>query len=338
MSNEMQWLIALGGASGDEARRLHNRSLAAFARAAKAPAGERTDIVRHERAQSDLEALAIAARNHDAPRLLLSKPLALTVSALIESQGLIPARHQETVATWLQSGYTVVAAPCALALGATPATAKGEPIPAKRRWPDGAGMRPVEAVTARFRGQVERAARREADGRVEPIVPSGVANSVLTETLREFAASEPGRAAVDAPIVYRDGSAARPFPLGALPLSDTWEPRERLLKFSLLSIRHVELDHIVDGAWMRNIDVSRPRPTALTDSVVYTGSCEQLTALTRQGPVSLVIFQTGLEPAVVGLYRAVADHLRERPGSVEVLPCYYRAAGGFAEGTPWRSA
>jgi hypothetical protein len=50
------------------------------------------------------------------------------------------------------------------------------------------------------------------------------------------------------------------------------------------------------------------------------------------------MYQTGLEPAIVGFYRAVAFHLLEFPRSIAVVPCYYQSDHSFAEGTPWRVA
>ena len=61
----------------------------------------------------------------------------------------------------------------------------------------------------------------------------------------------------------------------------------------------------------------------------------------------LYLYQTGLETAVVGFYKALADHLLRYPRSVSVQPMYYEAPRGrsrgpvgeqsalFRKGTPW---
>jgi hypothetical protein len=349
VTDEALRLIALDGQAAAQALDLHRRSAAALVRAQKAQPGDRTDVVRHEAAQSQLEAIAVAAQS-DGAQYIWAPPLtATTWSALVESDEAIDESVRGQVQALRQRGHVIVAVVHPFIPGATPMpTGLGAPLPVPRRFTEGEGLRGVEAVRARFRQQVAAAAASIEGETPEPVVPSGVSNSVLTECLREFAATSADRRALLAPIGYRDGSKARAFPLGALTmpadpspatLDETWwRIGDRALRFTLLSIRHVELDTLVDGAWLRNTAVSRPRPQGDTDELVYEASRAQLSQITSQGPVSLMMFQTGLEPAVVGFYRAVVDHLRERPSSLSVLPCYYRKAGSYLPGTPWRSA
>ena len=95
---------------------------------------------------------------------------------------------------------------------------------------------------------------------------------------------------------------------------------------ALLSIRHTEMDAVVDGAWLRNAQISQPRPHAQTDDLVYGISCEQFRTLTQDGRrrLKLELFQTGFEPANVGFYRAVVTHLLAHPGSLCVIPHYHQ--------------
>jgi hypothetical protein len=121
-----------------------------------------------------------------------------------------------------------------------------------------------------------------------------------------------------------------------------------VLRFSLLSIRHTEMDVEVDGAWLRNTDISRLRPAAESDELVFALSIEQLATLTREEPVTIFMYQTGLETAIVGFYRALTEHLLEQPKSVAVVPMYFRRGHGgrrsvggseqestFSPGKPW---
>lgn len=191
------------------------------------------------------------------------------------------------------------------------------------RW-DSDGAHGRFAVEARFRAQIEEAIA--ADGTHRTVIsPSGIQNSVVTEILHEFVATTPGSTRVDAPVEYRDGSrSAHPFPLRALPLGDQVAPASLELKFVLLSVRHAEMDMIVDGAWLRNAEVSRPRPAAETDDFVYELSLRQLEELCRnERHVHIHMFQTGLETAVMGFYRAVTTYLLTRPGSLSVQPMYF---------------
>ncbi|MHB9858482.1 hypothetical protein [Streptomyces sp. YIM S03343] len=352
MSAELFLLIALEGGQRDEAMALHDRSRSALTRAASNPADNAIDVARYERAQSALEALALAARAAGAPWTMSDSPVGRGSSALLDTAP-PPSPAPPEVRRLLERagpGAVVVEVVWPFAPGATVLPERGDAeLPPARRW-SAQGMRAKEAIQVRFRGQLEvamntavespsrgRIASGTARQRPEAIVPSGIPNAVLTDTLREFVAQVPGRGPVDVPVRYRDGSRAKPFPLGAVPMGRTWEPTARLLRFALMSIRHVELDATVDGAWLRNSEISRPRPMAQTDELVYDTSRWQLAALTGTGQVALKIYQSGLEPAVVGFYRAVVDHLREQPGSLAVLPVFYRDDGPFGEGIPWRS-
>jgi len=153
-----------------------------------------------------------------------------------------------------------------------------------------------------------------------------------------------------AEVVYRDGSSGPPFPLRGTLMNDARSAAERSLperrlSFSLLSIRHTEMDVEVDGAWLRNTVVSRVRPAGDTDRIVYDISLAQLRTLLEDGPVTVSIYQTGLETAVVGFYRAVLAVFREpayNSGALAIVPMFFTAGADadqsprFLEGTPWQ--
>jgi hypothetical protein len=192
------------------------------------------------------------------------------------------------------------------------------------------GMRAREAQRVLWEAQLTRALA----GEDVPLVPSGITNSVLTEGLRANVAGTQRR---DVRVVYRDGSEARPFPLGGLVLREAVPEDWPVFRFSLMSMRHPDMDTFVDGALLRNRLVSRQRPAAETDEVVYTEAIRKLDALVVSGggAVTLRVHQTGLQPAVVGFYRAVTLHLMEKPGTLCVIPCYWRGNERFEEGTAW---
>ena len=100
-------------------------------------------------------------------------------------------------------------------------------------------------------------------------------------------------------------------------------------------MRHPEMDADVDAAWLRNREISQVRPAAETDSIVFEHTAVQLLELAKLGPRIVWLYQTGLEPAIVGFYRALVEHLRDHPGTVAVAPCYFRHDGRFEEGSPW---
>jgi hypothetical protein len=109
------------------------------------------------------------------------------------------------------------------------------------------------------------------------------------------------------------------------------------LKLTLLSVRHVEMDAVVHGAWFRNTRISRNSPAALIDADAFAMSIKQLAQLRARGPHVIEMHQTGFQPAVMGFYRAVVHALIAHPGSVCVVPKFF-VGEGFKEGAPWLTA
>lgn len=190
------------------------------------------------------------------------------------------------------------------------------------------------APSARWREQLVKSMTNR-----EPIVPSGISNRTISTGLREFVCRRSGVPPFNAPVIYRDGSEAEPFPLASVDLSAVRPQGTRVLKVALLSMRHPEMDAKVDGCWLRNRDISVSRPAGDTDRVVTKRSREQLAALTASGPIVIELFQTGLEPAVMGFYRAVAEFMRDdqrQPTHVSVIPQFYsKRSDSFSPGDPW---
>ncbi|HEX3041847.1 MAG TPA: hypothetical protein VHP56_07145 [Solirubrobacterales bacterium] len=327
-------LVALPCEAGVEALIADVESAAA--RAAKADHADRADIVRFETLSVQLEQQAVLAWSAGAASA------ALPAAALAELPGALrpggadppaslPASVRAEVESWRQRGCAAVA----ICLPFAPGVEGGdrqerEPPPPAERWESEQGSRGRQAVEERFEAQLQAAlGGAGAEGR-NAISPSGVQNTVVTEALRRFVdRGGSGGERVDAPVEYRDGSQAEnTFPLRALTLSEELgEEPELSLRMALLSIRHTEMDAVVDGAWLRNAEISRKRPAAQTDDLVYEISRAQIAELTRDGSrrLRLQMFQTGLETAVVGFYRAVTMHLLEHPGSLCVVPMYHQA-------------
>ena len=169
---------------------------------------------------------------------------------------------------------------------------------------------------------------------------SNPTHNVISEVLHEFVYRQGDEAEVAIRVVYSDGSEAEPFPLRCLSRRPREEVRSLLelppLRAALLSMRHLDMDAEVDMAWFLNQEASRPRSFAETDAFCYERTLEQLAQL--KGPLQLHLYQTGLQPAVVGFYRALVEWLKERqsePPCLVVVPRYYRKSGGYAEGRVW---
>jgi len=368
MTTERAFIVELE--STPEVLALLDDMRSASARARKADAGDRFDVTRFESLAARLEHLAATT---DAKRYAVEidevERLCLLGRDSDQWSDDIPKELQEQATAIVSQGLVpvLIVDPFFPGPRATPRTV-AVPPPAER-WRDPDDLRGREAVEKRFRSQIEEALAAADGAHVRAIAPSGVQNAVVTEILREFAASAPSASApVYAPVEYRDGSrSARPIALRALTLrSELDEISEGGLDlhFALLSIRHTEMDATVHGTWLRNAEISRVRPAAETDDLVYDLTRAQLRELTANGRrVRLHMYQTGLETAVVGFYKALIDHLLEHENSVAVQPMYFRnpptrhdaphdksrkrqaararrapvVSASFAKGTPWQT-
>lgn len=318
----------------------------AAARARRMPPGERGDIVRFEALSSQLERIAgiLAGQGAD----VVEVPVASARQwSFIDEQGLEEEepRPAALVREWIAAGDIAVEVRAALSVGDVRRREFGSPPQPEQRWEAKTARSPKAAIAERFAEQI--AATLTPGDPPAFIEPSGVSNSVLTNTLREYVSKNGGR--VDAPVRYQDGSLAEPFPLRSLRLRRGVPDFPRELRVAMLSIRHVEMDVEVDGCWLRNFDISRPRPAAETDQLAFEISRRQLASLCRGQPLLLRLYQTGLDAAVVGIYRAVVHQLLDAPGSVGVIPMFYRhppsgsqpgkdvvtRASYFAEGPLW---
>lgn len=175
---------------------------------------------------------------------------------------------------------------------------------------------------------------------------SNAPHPAITEALHHLAYDQPpaGRETID--VVYSDGSQAEPLPVGVLQLPSPEDllvfSEQTPLRVSLLSMRHLEMDAIVDMAWFLNQEASRPRSLAETEAFCCRRTLAQLDAMKR--PACLYLYQTGLQPAVVGFCRALVAWLRSHrngPPELLVVPQYYHEGngndenGGYRAGSAW---
>lgn len=341
MTVEYRVLVRMPKAVTEPVLDLVARADAALARAKKLPAGDRTEAVRFESLHAAIDQLAVAAMVNGEPYEILPDPSGSDASG--PSVLCRDLAGQETIVgsagQWIAEGSVVVELCLPHFRGKTRAEGKpgtGPPKPAAR-WASTA-KHPKDAVRERFESLLAKATgdlatAEYADDGV--VLASGIANSVLTEGLRVHIQRKPGHERVEVPVVYRDGSKGAPFPLRALAMTERIPEGWRTFRFALMSIRHVEMDAKVDGAWLRNTTVSRKRPAGFTDQVVYDISRRQLQRLASGGPALIYMYQTGLETAIIGFYRALAHQLLDKPGSIAVVPCFYQSQGPFLKGTLW---
>lgn len=294
-----------------EVKALQVSARAALERLTQALPGDRSEAVRYEHIQSAIVAVALPEINR------VAQAMPAKTRSPVEFEYVWPFAVGPTPQAEIIGGAAKPVAPVFRSKLSTP----------NRK----------AAVKERFEAQLRRAVEVGSNA-PSPVAinPSEMPNDVLTKSLRRFVhAARPTRD-LEVAVVYRDGSPARPVRLHSLRFLEQMPDDGRLvLRLTLLSIRHMEMDLKVDGAWLRNKEISRPRPMGETDELVYRQSREQLARLTSANPVALHICQTGLPPAVLGFYRAVIDHHLEGGRSVAVLPQFFRGERGFESGKPW---
>jgi hypothetical protein len=324
---------------------LHVQATKALRRATKQDLGERSEAIRFEALNTTIEQLATVALANGAPSFL--EPYSSDskrINAVLESsndtvlfKSLNCTKHPSTkVENWLETGYVVVAVNFPHYQGETvlPGTPGVGPPEPQTRWRS-KSINYQESIRQRFESQIKAALSNHKTDKT-PVCPSGVTNRVLTESLRFNSQSIDGQKSVSVSVQYRDGSMGPDFPFKSLNLIDQTPTEAIELHFTLLSMRHVEIDESVDGAWFRNTRISRRRQAGITDSIAYEISKRQLNLLVQEGPVLIYMYQTGLEPAIMGFYRAVSQVMSANPHSLAVVPKYYIGDDFEPDpGTPW---
>lgn len=138
---------------------------------------------------------------------------------------------------------------------------------------------------------------------------------------------------------FEDGSISEPFPLYSMV---EVKPGTKFaeLKVALISNRHFELDAIVDASIIRNTEISRMEDASISDQEKLSfGLAERFfqEAINNLGAVSIRLYHTGLEPAVIGTYRALIQILlkKEYRGKIVVTPMVFKGGIDYVELKQW---
>jgi hypothetical protein len=206
-------------------------------------------------------------------------------------------------------------------------------------------------IDRQFDGQQQRSQRKVMAAEVERALKIDTAvninnysHLVITDVLRNFVFTQNSLSTQYLKVVYEDGSQGRPFPVMCLPLPGIETTQRfsmaRPLRVALLSIRHMEMDREVDMAWFRNTEASLRRSCyADTDSFCYQETLRQLEMLKSGEQILIHLYQTGLEPSVVGFFRALVEYLLVKgpqKAQVAVVPRYFRGLGfEYRSGAMW---
>jgi hypothetical protein len=141
------------------------------------------------------------------------------------------------------------------------------------------------------------------------------------------------------PIEYDDSLSSEPFPVRGLRLPAaplTWR-EDQAVHIGTLTYRHVEYDDYVDLYLIRDRE-TRNLNSAGIESLACKRMLEILSDPLLATEAYVAVYQTGLEPLVVGVYRAVVEDLqrrrREGLGQLSVRPVFFPRGAGRT-GTLW---
>ena len=113
-------------------------------------------------------------------------------------------------------------------------------------------------------------------------------------------------------VTFPDGSETKPFPLFCLTPPPPPDPTEYVLRVGLNSGRHPELDRFIEIYLFRNSEVSQWESCAEQEEEAFMRSMEFLQHSCLKNGGIIEMYQTGLEPLVLGFYRAVVESARIR--------------------------
>lgn len=183
----------------------------------------------------------------------------------------------------------------------------------------------------------------------EPLAVSYLRHEAFVEAIREYLLKKGKMELVDLRIIYNDGTEGQPFPLFCFPKRSKPEGLYQM-RVGSISMRHAAIDLVTDGYLIQNVMISKRRLSSaeqedyasrqtwhflanfvdllqhkrvkeITKDIRfrYLWSLLGLEGKKNKG-CELHIFQTGLIPATVGIYRAVVKFLQERRGELVVVP------------------
>jgi len=138
---------------------------------------------------------------------------------------------------------------------------------------------------------------------------------------------------------FKDGSISENFPLYAL-MDNAPKTKLPVLKVALISNRHFELDKVVDTCILRNSEISRREDATIADQEMLSFNIavsffQDILAKTSGAQVDL--YHTGLEPAVLGTYRAFLSVIidKKNRGKLVLVPKMPTRKGDFSDLKYW---
>lgn len=177
-----------------------------------------------------------------------------------------------------------------------------------------------------------------------PVNLSVPKHNEITKALHRlvYMEGEPGKIAIK----YNDGSRPRSISVRVLPAPpEPWEfePRGVHIAIGTCSFRHLDYDNYVEMYLVRDTETRRLQQ-AEVDKLAYDKMKQLLDHLLAfpadRGEPHISIYQAGLEPLAVGMYRAIVENLIYRYenglGSMKIRPVFFIDDMGNSEyGEVW---
>jgi hypothetical protein len=113
-------------------------------------------------------------------------------------------------------------------------------------------------------------------------------------------------------VAFADGTEARPFPLGGFTPSPPPDVKLPVVRVGLSSGRHPEMDRFIDMYLFRNAEINDLQSIAEQEQYAFQKGKEFLANPRWRGGGIIEMHQTGLEPLILGFYRAVVTVFQDR--------------------------
>ncbi len=163
-------------------------------------------------------------------------------------------------------------------------------------------------------------------------------HTTIVPVLHEYVYSQKYRNR-EIPIVFRDGSIPCGFPTGVLSMPEHPIPDHKLaIKIGLISFRHLDMDFLIDQYLLTNKQIGQNGSMASSEKQAFEAARELLTDAAFKDGGTVEMYHTGLEPPIVGFYRAVVQVIRDRiaeglPRNLVISPRIY--VSKLENKSPW---
>lgn len=138
---------------------------------------------------------------------------------------------------------------------------------------------------------------------------------------------------------FSDGSISDLFPLYSMI---EVKPKDKLtvIKTALISNRHFELDNVVETCILRNSEISRRQEATIADQEKLSFEIAQKffnEILEKTDGAHIELYHTGLEPAVIGTYRAFLSTILKKGnrGKLIVTPKVFKGGDKYSDLKQW---